>query len=174
MWKKPYQTQGAIVSAPLVYNDTVYTGSFDRHIHAVNAADGSLRWQSETEAGSWFWAKPVIHNNTIYAGNLDGKIYILDAKTGKEKVDPIDFKSPISSSPVLVDNFVIIASEQGKVYTLDTSTNQQSELRNLEKKICAPLYANDGIVYIHTQEDETVYALKAETGQTLWSLPLTD
>jgi len=182
-WEKPFETQGAIATIPLVSNDTdtVYFGSFDRHLYAVDAASGEQLWQFPIEDGtrnkpeSWFWARPVVdNNNTIYAGNLDGKVYVLNAKTGQEKVDPVDFKSPISSSPVLVGSLVIVASEEGKVYSLDTTTSQKRLLRELSEKeeIYAPLYASEGIVYIHTQELEVLYALNVETGVILWSLPL--
>jgi len=172
-WEQPYETQGVITGTPLVYNNTVYVGSFDRHLYAVDTTDGSLRWRSEVEADSWFWAKPVIANNTVYAPCLDGKVYVLDAQSGREIIVAIDLKgdkskNPISSSPVLVDNAVIIATEEGKVYTLDTSNNQESELRNLEQKIFAPLYANDGVIYVHTQEPETLHALNMQTGVEVW------
>ncbi len=108
-------------------------------------------------------AKQVVYNNTIYAGNLDGKLYILNAETGKEKVDPIDFNSPISSSPVLVDGKIIIASEKGVVYALDTNSNQIKQLANIEEKIYAPLSASNGAVYVHTDKDG-LYAVDAQTG----------
>jgi len=171
--KWEFETGGAIASTPLVYNNTIYIGSFDRNLYAVNATDGSLVWRSEVKADNWFWTGPVICNNTIYAGNLDGKVYSLDAETGDEVVDAIDLGSPISSSPVLVGDSVIIASEDGRVWTIDTSNNQKRVLENLEEKVCAPLCASDGVVYIHTQE-RTLYALCAEctTGLILWSIPL--
>ncbi|HEX74433.1 MAG TPA: PQQ-binding-like beta-propeller repeat protein [Dehalococcoidia bacterium] len=169
--KWEFETGGAIASTPFVYNNTIYIGSFDRHLYAVNATDGSLVWKLEVKADKWFWTKPVICNNTIYAGNLDGKVYILNAETGDEVVDAIDLVSPISSSPVLVDDSVIIASEEGRVWTIDTSNNQESELINLGQKIYAPLYASDGVVYIHTSEG-SLHALNAQSGSKLWSLSL--
>ncbi len=177
-WEKPYETEGAVACTPLVYNNTVYFGSFGRYFYAVNATSGKQIWQFPVEDGAgnkpekWFWAKPVVYNNTIYAANLDGKVYILNAETGLEKVDPIDFESPISSSPVRVGSLVIVASEEGKVYSLDTGTSQVKPLANVEKKTKAPLFASEGVVYVHTQEPDTLYALNVETGVTLWSLPL--
>lgn len=167
--KWQFKAEGAIASTPLVDNNTVYIGSFDRHLYAVNATNGEQIWQFpvEDEVGNkpenWFWAKPVAYNNTIYAGNLDGKLYILNAETGKEKVDPIDFNSPISSSPVLVDGKIIIASEKGVVYALDTNSNQIKQLADIEEKIYAPLSASDGVIYIHTDKD-ALYAVNAQTG----------
>jgi len=167
-----FEVGGAIASTPLVYNNTVYFGSFDRYLYAVDVADGSLKWKSEVEAGSWFWAKPVIYNNTVYAPSLDGKVYILDAESGHELIDAIDLGNPVSSSPVLVDGSIIIASGEGRVYSLDTTNNQVKPLADVKEKIDAPLWASNGVVYIHTQEHETLYALNAQTGAELWNLSL--
>jgi outer membrane protein assembly factor BamB len=156
---------GAIASTPLVYDNTVYFGAFDRYLYAVAAADGSLKWKSEVEAGNWFWATPVAYGNTVYAPCLDGKVYVFDAEDGHE-IDAIDFGEPISSSPVLVDGAIIIASEEGRIYSL--KDNQKRELKNLGATVHAPLCARDGVVYVHTQEDEALYALEAETGTEKW------
>jgi len=151
-WAKPFETEGAIVSTPLVYNNTIYIGSFDRHLYAISATSGSMIWKSNVEVGKWFWAQPVVYNNTIYAGNLDGKVYILNAETGDEVMDAIDMGSPVSSSPVLVDDTIIVASEDGQVWTIATGSNEKRLLVDLEEKIYAPLCADEGVVYIHTQK----------------------
>jgi len=159
--KWEFETGGAIASTPLVSDNTVYIGSFDRYLYAIDATDGSLKWKFMAE--NWFWAKPVAYNNTIYVGNLDGKVYILNAETGKEKVDPIDLDSPISSSPVLVGKLVIITTEKGAVYALDTENNQIRLLIDLEEKIYASLSRGEGVVYVHTQEG-TLYEVDTQTG----------
>ena len=167
---EPFETGGAIASAPAVYNNTVYFGSFDRYLYAVDAGDGSLKWKSEVEAGKWFWATPIIYNHTVYAPNLDGKIYVLDAESGRELIEAIDLGSPVSSVPVLVDGSIIVASEEGKIYAI--KDNQKRELKDLETKIDAPLCASNGVVYVHTQQPDTLYALNAQTGVELWHVSL--
>lgn len=176
---EPFEAGGAIVSTPVVYNNTIYFGSFDRHIYAVNATDGSLKWKAEVEAGSWFWARPVVSNNTVYAPCLDGKVYALDAESGG-KVAEFDLESPVSSSPVLVDSSIIIATEEGKVYSVDTSNNQNRQLANIKALadealvIYSPLFASDGIIYIHAQTEKhgsLVYALNAQAGVDVWRYP---
>ena len=163
---------GALAATPLVDNNTVYFGSLDRYLYAVNAGNGSLKWKSEVEAGSWFWTKPIIYNNTVYAPSLDGKVYILNADNGHELVNAIDLENPVSSSPVLVNGSIIIASGEGRIYSLDTANNQIKPLADVKEKVDAPLWASNGVVYIHAQESKTLYALKAETGAKLWDIPL--
>jgi len=169
---EPFQTEGAIISPAIIYNDTVYFGSFDRHIYALDATNGSLKWQSEVTADNWFWTSPVISNGNIYAGCLDGKIYILDVETGTEVIPAIDLESPVSSSPVLSDNTAFFASEDGKVYVIDTTTNESRLLNDLEEKINAALCADDEAVYVHTQTNESLFALNKQTGVVMWKLEL--
>ena len=175
-----FETEGAIAATPLVHNNAVYFGSFDRHFYAVDASNGKQLWRFplDDEDGNkpenWFWAKAVAHDNTIYAPCLDGRVYILDAGTGSETADVIDLQSSVSSSPVLVNDSVIIASEDGKVYNIDAKTNEITLLAELGKKeeIRAPLSASEEVVFVHTQKDETLYALNSQTGMTLWKLTL--
>jgi outer membrane protein assembly factor BamB len=168
-WSEPFETEGTITSTPLVHDGTVYIGSFDRHLYAVDATNGQQIWQfpvegeAENNPENWFWAKPVVYNNTIYAGNLDGKVYILNAGTGDEVVDAIDLGSPVSSSPVLVGNSIVVATEEGVVYAIDTANNEKKKLVDLEEKIFASLFASDGVVYVHTDEDG-LYVVEVQTG----------
>ncbi len=174
---EPFETGGAIVSTPLVYNNMVYIGSLDRHLYAIDATSGKQIWQfpAEDEAENmpenWFWAKPVVYDNNIYAGSLDGKVYILDAESGYEVADAIDLGSPISSSPVLVNSSIIFASQEGVIYALNTGNNELKRLAELEEDIYSPLYASEGIVYIHTQ-DLTLHRVNANTGAILMSISL--
>jgi outer membrane protein assembly factor BamB len=96
-------------------------------------------------------------------------VYILDASTGEARTEAISLNSPVSSSPVLIGNAVIVATESGKIYSLNTTSNQQRLLKDLARKVTSPLGAGDGVVYVHTQEKEALYALNTETGAELWS-----
>ena len=50
--------------------------------------------------------------------------------------------------------------------------NQKRELKDLREKIDASLCASNGVIYIHTQEQDTLYVLNAQTGVGLWNLSL--
>lgn len=177
-WQQPFEAQGPIISNPLVEDGIIYISSFDRHIYAINAATGEKIWQypSDDEAEGnpekWFWASPVLYNNTIYAVNMDGKVYILDAGNNGNLIKIIDLDSPVSSTPVAANDKVFIASEEGKIFYIDTNDNSKMTLPSLGGKVIAPLFVSDGVVYIHTNEDEIIYKLSAETGVSLWNVPI--
>lgn len=181
--KWEFETGGAISATPLVKDGLVYIGSYDRHIYALDT-DGKLVWQFppadmkiSTAGGvsrdftpnNWFWAKPIIHGDTLYAPCLDGKVYALHAQDGG-LIEVFDVKEAVTSSPVLVDNTLIVATtdlakKTSRVYAIDTSNRSQPrELTSLTTEgINAPLFASNGIVYIHTTKD-SFYGLNALNG----------
>jgi outer membrane protein assembly factor BamB len=179
-WQQPFETDGPIVSTPLVDSGVVYAASFDRHIYALDAATGDLLWQFPAEGegdGSqpqrWFWASPLMYEDKIYAPNMDGNVYVIDAASGG-LIAKVELGSAVSSAPVVASGRVFVATEEGDLFYIDTADNSRKELPPLDGKVTAPLTTDGSIVYIHSHDDETVYALDAATATTLWSVPISD
>lgn len=166
--KWSYKTEGVIITPPLVANNAVYFGSFDRHVYSLGL-DGTLAWRSDATVDNWFWARPVISGRAVYAPNLDGKVYVFNEGNGTA-VNKFDLGSPVSSSPVVVGDSVIVVTQEGKVYSV-TANNEPRLLTSIEQT-SAPLYANSGVVFVHTLGKETLYALDGQTGVRQWSLLL--
>ena len=77
-----YKTEGRVVnSAPAIGADgsVVYVGSGKGYLHAINTADGSLRWEYQSSNG--IYSSPVIDDaGVVYFGNNDGKLSGLNAQ----------------------------------------------------------------------------------------------
>ncbi|MBN1644365.1 MAG: PQQ-binding-like beta-propeller repeat protein [Dehalococcoidales bacterium] len=170
--KWEYEFDGAINSAPLVYNGKVYIGDFSRHFYALDANSGQLVWEfpsadkSADNPQNWFWAKPVVLNGVIYAPCLDGNVYALNADNGS-LVHRYVLGDSISSSPVVIGDTIAVATtdlykKTGKVYIIDTLNKTQKELESFAEGINAPLFAYNGVVYVHTTKDN-LYGLNPET-----------
>ena len=68
------------LSSPAVVAGTVYFGSGDRHVYAVDAQSGALRWRFET--GDVVHASPAVADGVVYIGSWDRNFYALDTATG--------------------------------------------------------------------------------------------
>ena len=76
-----FSTDSAIHSSPAVANGTVYIGSRDSSLYAVDVSTGTELWRFKT--GSWIESSPAIVDGVIYFGSNDGHLYALD-KLGDE------------------------------------------------------------------------------------------
>lgn len=160
-----FEAEVGFVSSPMLYEDTIFVGSFNHDLYAIKVGSDKPLWKFP--GGNWFWATPVVKDGVVYAGCLDGKIYAIDAGTGEGlwKFNANDFvekKEHIVASPVLVDDSLVVAGESGNVYVINPKTGIGERVRNLgtttgEYTINAPVRASlcthEGMVYIHAQDD---------------------
>ena len=81
------RTGGYVYSSPAVANraghrPTVYIGSYDGNLYALDARTGSMRWTAR--GGGRISGGPTVIGNIVYFADLDSKsTYGVDARTGK-------------------------------------------------------------------------------------------
>ena len=73
---------GDAVSSPAIGSDgTVYVGSADNKLYAINGKSGDKLWEFET--GSQVNSSPAIGSDgTVYVGSWDNKLYAINGKSG--------------------------------------------------------------------------------------------
>ena len=119
IWITP--TNGIVESSPDVANGTVYVGSNDGNVYALDAITGHVDWTAPT--GGAVASSPSVVNGLVYVGSNDGSVYALDATTGKEIVQTMT-GGPVISSPSVVNGVVYVGSNDGGLYALDANTGK--------------------------------------------------
>ena len=113
-----YTTGSYVDTRPAVAGGTVYAGSDDGTVYALDTATGGLRW-AYTAGDSV--SDPAVAGGTVYVGSLDFKVYALDAATGALRW-AYTTGSYVLSSPAVAGGTVYVGSDYGKVYALDAAT----------------------------------------------------
>ena len=136
---------------------TLYVGSFDRNLYALDARTGRPRWESPFTADNWFWAAPLLIGDRLYAPSLDHSLYILNASTGRPVADRLVTGGAIRSQPALVGNRIIVANEEKETWWIDPVTGQGIVGGKLPDAVYAPIvtfgesdalfFAQDGAIY---------------------------
>lgn len=116
---------GAITSTPDLERGQLYFGSFDRYVHALDAASGKQIWSSSPQAGNWFWSHPLVQGATLYVGNLDGRLYAVDTGTGKQLWRSEALGDSIRGRPALAQGVLVVADRKGHMVGLDPSTGSK-------------------------------------------------
>ena len=159
-------------SSPTIVDDTLYIGSADGHVYAVNAESGEVRWKFNTTKP--VRATPTVADGVVYIGSWNGFFYAIDAASGELKWmyqastvgNPDYFVRPIQTKALITDGLVICASRKASVFALDIETG---ELK-WEHRYGASMWVEsspvlqDGILYIGSSGSKFVLALEAEKG----------
>jgi outer membrane protein assembly factor BamB len=183
-----FRTNGEIVSSPLVVGATVYIGSRDHFLYALDTARGALRWKFETQGP--VSSSPGYRDGVVYVGSVDGRLYAVDAATGKQRwvfktlgesrfiapgihgatprtemmADPFDV---FLSSPTIVGDMLYFGSGDHNVYALDAATGALRWKFATANVVHASPAVADGLLYVGSW-DRNMYALDALTGQERW------
>jgi outer membrane protein assembly factor BamB len=127
-------TPGYVTSSPALGSDgTVYVGSFDHRVYALDPDTGQVRWSFLTDAHIYgspaLGSGPQGETSAIYIGSADGSVYALDPSG--HLLWRYDTGDPIRSSPVVgrkpqgAGQIVYVGSSNGKLYALDAATGKR-------------------------------------------------
>jgi outer membrane protein assembly factor BamB len=164
------------LSSPTVVEDTVYVGSGDGNIYALNAASGALRWKFHT--GNVVHASPAVAEGTVYVGSWDSFFYALDAKTGRQRWRfktgddyIISNQVGIQSSAVIADGVVYFGCRDSNLYALDAATGEKRwAFSNKGSWVISTPIVQAGTLYFATSDSGLFHALDAKTGSSKYSL----
>ncbi len=151
--------QGALLSG------TVYVGSQDGYLYAINTSDGSFRWRFQT--GNAITSAATVANGVVYVGSNDASVYAINATTGSQ-IWQYKTNGPVQSAPSVVNSMIYIGSTDNSLYALDAATGQLHWNYPTNASINSSPTVVNGMVYIGST-DTHVYGLNALTGAFVWS-----
>jgi outer membrane protein assembly factor BamB len=165
------------LSSPAVVGDTVYFGSGDTNLYAVNTANGSLRWRYKTDGV--IHGSPAIGGGMVYIGSFDTFFYALDAASGalvwkfKTGDDPkAHLMTGIPGSASFANGTVYFGCRDANVYALDGKTGglRWKYPTGGSWVISTPSVVGDNVI-ITTSDSLKFQVLNARTGSEVYSLP---
>jgi eukaryotic-like serine/threonine-protein kinase len=183
-----FHTDGQVLSSPAVTGDTVYVGSSDHFLYALDRAAGTVKWKFKTEGR--ITSSPAVVAGVVYFGSFDGNFYAVDAVSGQQKwkfgvpgerrfaashlhgalpagetmPDPFDF---FLSSPVVSDGAAYFGSGDTNIYALDAATGNLKWKFKTGDVVHASPAISDGVLFVGSW-DSYFYALDAATGKEKW------
>jgi outer membrane protein assembly factor BamB len=186
--KWQFHTQGQILSSPAVAGGTLYVGSSDHFLYALDLATGALKWKFQTDGR--ITSSPAVSAGIVYFGSYDSNFYAVDAATGQLKwkfltggerrfaakhlhgaepaaetmPDPFDF---FLSSPVVWNGAVYFGSGDTNIYALDAASGTLKWKFKTGDVVHASPAIADGTLYVGSW-DSYFYALDAATGAARW------
>jgi eukaryotic-like serine/threonine-protein kinase len=165
------------LSSPAVWNHTVYFGSGDGNVYALDTDSGHVKWKFHTH--DVVHASPAIANNTVYIGSWDSYFYALNATTGalvwrfKSGEDAeIHNQVGFQSSAAVVNGVVYVGCRDSQLYALDAKTGQKKwAFDNKGSWVVGSPAVRDGKVYFATSDSHRIWAVDTGTGKPVFEVP---
>jgi len=146
---------------------TLYFGSSDGNVYAVNTNDGSLKWKFKT--GGIIHSSPVLQDGVLFIGSWDNFFYAIDVKTGQEKwkfkTGEEQAMSGIMTTATVRNGVVYFGARDAHVYALHTDDGKILWSYDAEKSwILGSAIIKNDILYVGTSDSYLLLGLDTRTG----------
>ena len=170
------QTGGMVQSSATVEKGTLYIGSGDGRLYALDARTGAERWQFAT--GRAISSTPAVAEGAVFVGSRDNVFWAVDAGTGRQRWRlatgpdrplPWGFETGdlYTSSPTYDHGTVYFGSGDGQVYAVDAGSGRvRWRFATAGRVRSSPALAG-GKLYVGSA-DGTLYALDPASGREIW------
>jgi outer membrane protein assembly factor BamB len=167
-----FKCDGAVNTPPLVEGQTVFFGSNDGHVYALDRDSGELKWSwhpGRTESRAFrLFSVPIVRDGRLYVGSADGYVYCLDAESGQLAWE-FEIGEWVRSAPAFSGDTLVVAALDGTLYGLTDKGTQAGQLWSRKVSthyILSDLVESEGAIYVATA-DLYLYCVDSE-GQVRW------
>jgi outer membrane protein assembly factor BamB len=102
----------------VVVNGTVYVGSADKKLYALDAATGRQRWAFATQ--DWIVSAVAFTGDRVIVASQDSRLYVVGAETGRRRlVYETGIGRHIGAAPAVHGDRVYFCSVGGRVWAID-------------------------------------------------------
>jgi eukaryotic-like serine/threonine-protein kinase len=156
-WLTPFATKDKIWATPVASGNTLFIGSFDKNMYAINITDGTEKWRFPTQGA--IINTPIVKDGVVFFGSFDRYFYAVNAQTGQ-----LVWKSPSAAekwfwaNPVLVNNTVYAPNLDGKIYYFNTANGVMNDINISTSPIASSPIVIGNNIFI-ASEDTNLWTL---------------
>ncbi len=159
-----FEARGEIWSMPSIAGDTLFIGSFNKNLYALDVNTGEEKWQQSFESQGPIVSTPLVYDNTVYVASFDRHIYALDVTNG-QKIWQFPAEGEAENkpekwfwaSPVISNSTIYAPNMDGKVYVLDANSGMFITAIDLGGSISSSAVVAGDKVFIATEEGNLYY-----------------
>ncbi|MFB6147190.1 MAG: PQQ-binding-like beta-propeller repeat protein [Halobacteriaceae archaeon] len=144
---------------------TVYVGSSDHHVYAIDAADGTERWRFDADGR--VKSSPTVVGGTVYVGSDSPAVYALDAADGTEQWRYDGGGYYVEASPTIVDHTVYVGNSGDRLVAIDAADGTERWRFTPGEGFPSAPAVTGGTVYAGCH-DGNLYAVAATDGTEQW------
>jgi outer membrane protein assembly factor BamB len=119
--KWTFSAEDGFVATAAIAGGTVYAGSLDGRLYALDLATGRERWRYQ--AADAIQSSPLVADGAVYFGDEAGNLHAVDAATGEKRwVFAAD--GPVTASPARAGDCVLAGSYDNRLYCVRPATGE--------------------------------------------------
>ena len=147
----------------VIAGETIYGGTVDRKVYAVNLGSGQTQWSSRL--GGLIVGGVVVSGDTVYAASSrpEGKVYALDARTGHRLWRTAT--GAVGAPLALIDSMLVAETQRGEVIGMTPGTGVIRWRRRVGVARIAAVPADSGTLIVATVD--SIFRMQSGDGKVM-------
>ena len=168
-----FRAAGPIRGTAAIAEGSLYVGSADGALYALDATSGGERWRAQL--GSGVSASPCVVDGTVFATSRDGKLHALATADGRRRwvvdlgkdLGSRNYWDFYTSSPVAYGEALYVGSGDGRVRAIERRSGRVLWSFDAGARVRSTLAVTEAAVVFGTMSGHVV-ALDRSTGRLRW------
>lgn len=158
-----FKCEDEVRGVPTLHQGSLFIGSYDNNLYALDAADGKFQWKYAADGG--IVSRPAVFEGNVYFGSEDQRLHVVSARSGKV-VWTYFTEGKVRSSPRIAEGHLFFGSDDLTLHAVNLVSGRAAWKFVTDDAIhCTPLVAHE-LIYFGT-EGGTFYALDFR-GEMRW------
>lgn len=156
---------GPVLSSPALRNGTLYVGSLDHTVTALDAYAGRFMWKASARGP--IACSPAIEGQVVFVGDEAGNLTAFDAWNGTRNWT-FRTGSPLGSAPVVADGIVYFGANDGYLFAVSPNGSERWRcISNLNDRIRSSPAISGPLVFVGTHGG-SLFAFDLNSGIPQW------
>ncbi len=162
-----FKTKDAVEGTAAISGGTVFVGSFDEHLYALDLKSGTEKWRYKAGA---LKVACAVKDGAVYVGDLDGIFHCVDAATGKSRWT-FDTKSEVTSAANFYGDDVLFGCANETLYCLSKTGEERWKFKVAGGPVLGTPAVVGGRTFV-TGCDSQMHVIDATNGKELLAVEL--
>lgn len=158
-----FKCEDEIRGTPAISQGTLYIGSYDNNLYALNAADGKFQWKYPTDGG--VVSRPAIVDGNVIFGSEDKRLHVVSARSGKV-LWTYYTDGPVRSSPRIAEGHIFIGSDDAHLHAINLNSGRLVWRFETAEAVRSTPFVLNSLVYTGSESGE-FYAIDFR-GELRW------
>ena len=158
-----FKCEDEIRGTPAIFQGSLYIGSYDNNLYALNASDGKFQWKYPTDGG--VVSRPVVLEGNIYFGSEDKRLHVVSARSGKV-VWTYYTDGPVRSSPRIAEGHIFVGSDDAHLHAINLNSGRMVWRFESADAVRSTPFVNANLVYVGCESGD-YYAIDFR-GELKW------
>jgi serine/threonine protein kinase len=146
-----FECEDEVRATPTYHNGSLFVGSYDNNLYAIDAANGEFLWKYPTEGG--IVSKPAVMDDNLYFGSEDKRLHVISSRSGKV-VWTYYTDGPIRCSPRIAEGHAFIGSDDGHMHAVNMISGRRSWRVETGSPVRSTPFIGNELVYFGSESGD--------------------